>query len=261
MKRSSTVGIPSGRVPARRLRYLHPPYRLRLVGARKQLHPDHGPVLFQIGRQVLKAHRIDASSALVGLYSCQCTSQVITLHNRFHGRPLGRPAFELGFRRAGFGLLGSGAQGFTRCSGAQVQLDLIILPHDPFEIAVLLATPTVQAFDGSLRLLCPLLTSALRVLTPCGAPSPIAGTAAQTSRGKTNHLPRAPAGFTAPVIDGRGLRGCLPARPAGSASLSGSCPSGRRFAPRFFQAPPRGGPRLREAYPCVSLILRHHQAG
>ena len=77
---------------------------------------------------------------------------------------------------------------------------------------------------------------------PCGARSPVAGTTAQISRGKTNHLRRTPAGCTAPVLDGHGLRGCLPARPAGSASLSVSCPSGRGFAPRFLQTLPRGRP-------------------
>src|SRR5882672_9515699 len=39
------------------------------------------------------------------------------------------------------------------CSGVQVQLDLILLPHGSCEIAVLLASSTVQAFAGSLRLL------------------------------------------------------------------------------------------------------------
>jgi len=36
--------------------------------------------------------------------------------------------------------------------------------------------------------------------------------------------------------------------------ISGSCPSTRTFAPRFFQTPPRGGPR-----PCASLVLHLHQ--
>ena len=52
-----------------------------------------------------------------------------------------RPAFDIGSRRARFGLLGGGAQGFTLRPGAQVQLDLILLPHGSREIAVLLAIP------------------------------------------------------------------------------------------------------------------------
>jgi hypothetical protein len=70
----------------------------------------------------------------------------------------------------------------------------------------------------------------------------------QTSRDKVDRLPRTPAGFTTPVLDDCGLRDLLLARPAGLASLSGSCPSGRGFAPRFFQTPSRGEP-LRFANP------------
>jgi hypothetical protein len=40
--------------------------------------------------------------------------------------------------------------------------DLFLLPHGPYEIAALLASSTVRAFAGLPRLLCPLLTSALR---------------------------------------------------------------------------------------------------
>jgi site-specific DNA recombinase len=69
---------------ARRLRYLHPPHRLWLVSALKQLSPDRGPVLLQIRRQVLEGHPIDARGALVGLHSCQCPPQIVTLDNRFH---------------------------------------------------------------------------------------------------------------------------------------------------------------------------------
>jgi hypothetical protein len=44
------------------------------------------------------------------------------------------------------------------------------------------------------------------------------GDTVQTSRGKPGVLPRTPAGFTAPPLDGYGLRGSLPARPDGAAS-------------------------------------------
>ena len=85
----------------------------------------------------------------------------------------------------------------------------------PCEIAVLLASSTVQAFAGLPRLLCPLLTSALRSGCLAAPRSPVAGTTAQTSRGKTDRLHRTPAGFTTPTLDGHGLRSILPARPAG----------------------------------------------
>src|ERR1039458_6582534 len=88
---------------------------------------------------------------------------------------------------------------------------------------------------SALRLICPLLTSPPRSRTLPSAQSKNS----DTSRGKTDRLRRTPAGFTTPVLDGRGLRDQLLARPAGQAPVSGSCPSGRGFAPRFLQTPPR----------------------
>ena len=127
---------------ARHLRYLHPPHRLRFVGALKQLRPDREPVLLQVARQVVDTRAVDARRTLVALHSRQCLLQVRTLDNRFHRRPnQGCPAFDLGSRRARFGLSGGGAQGFTLRPGAQVQLDLILLPHGSREIAALLAVP------------------------------------------------------------------------------------------------------------------------
>src|SRR6266849_4950248 len=72
------------------------------------------------------------------------------------------PGFRYRFSPHGVRALGGGASGFTRRPGAQVQLDLILLPHGPYEIAALLASSTVQAFAELPRLLCPLLTSTLR---------------------------------------------------------------------------------------------------
>ena len=68
-------------------------------------------------------------------------TQIVTLNDRFHGRPYCRPAFDFGSRRAGFGLFGGGASGFTRRPGAQVQLDLIILPHGPTRSPLYLPLP------------------------------------------------------------------------------------------------------------------------
>ena len=51
-----------------------------------------------------------------------------------------------------------------------------------------------------------------------------------------------------PVLDGRGLRDQVPARPTGEGLVSRSCSSGRGFAPRCFRAPPRGYPRFRKAW-------------
>src|ERR1035438_6214209 len=70
----------------------------------------------------------------------------------------------------------------------------------------------------------------------------------QTSRGKFNRLQRATAGFTTSALDGYGLRGHVPARPAPYASYLVDCSSARVFAPRFLQTPPRGD----------ALALRYH---
>jgi len=60
----------------------------------------------------------------------------------------------------------------------------------------------------------------------------------QTSRGKSDNLHRIPAEFTPIALDGYGLRGVVPTRPAMTASLFGSCPSGHGFATRFLQTLP-----------------------
>src|SRR4029077_7060865 len=82
----------------------------------------------------------------------------------------------------------------------------------------LFTTSNVWAF-GRLAptLLCPLLTPAPRSRTLRYAQSRFRD-ATQASRGKFNRLPRVPAGSTVPALDGCGLRGSRPARPAGSAS-------------------------------------------
>src|SRR6266487_4679582 len=73
---------------------------------------------------------------------------------------------------------------------------------------------TVRAFGGSPRLLCPLLTSPprSRALRPAQSEFP---DTPEISQGKTDRLRRTPAGFTTPVLDGRGLRDHLLARPTG----------------------------------------------
>src|SRR5512144_1438807 len=52
----------------------------------------------------------------------------------------------------------------------------------------------------------------------------------------------------------RGLRDHFLARPAGSASLSGSCPSSRGFAPRFLQTPSRDDAlAFRQSFAAIGL--------
>src|SRR6516165_5931981 len=63
----------------------------------------------------------------------------------------------------------------------------------------------------------------------------------QISWGKLSRLLCTVAGSTLRTLNGYGLRGKLPARPALAPFLSGFCPSTRTFDPCFFQTPPRGG--------------------
>src|ERR1700757_373692 len=62
----------------------------------------------------------------------------------------------------------------------------------------------------------------------------------QISWGKLSRLPCTVAESTLRTLDGYGLRGTLPARPA-LALVFGFCPSTRTFAWCFLQTPPRGG--------------------
>src|ERR1700730_2447534 len=55
--------------PAVRLRDLHPFYRLWSVGSAEELFPDGWPMLFQVTRQFLDGHPVDAWTAFVGLHS------------------------------------------------------------------------------------------------------------------------------------------------------------------------------------------------
>jgi len=54
--------------------------------------------------------------------------------------------------------------------GAQVQFDLILLPHGSREIAALLASSIVRAFSGALPPIVPSADFCVAVRMPCGAP-------------------------------------------------------------------------------------------
>ena len=64
----------------------------------------------------------------------------------------------------------------------------------------------------------PSADSCAAIFDPYGSLSLQAGDTSQVSRGKIDRLHHTPAGFTAPVLDGRGLRDQWLARPAGQAS-------------------------------------------
>src|SRR3954467_11157332 len=133
---------------ARRFRDLNAPHRLRLVGALEELVPDLGPVVFQVGGQILDGHAIKARRALVAPHLRERLPQIVALDNPVHGRSNpDRRAVGGGHRRAGFGPFGGGAWGFTPHLRPEGQLKLVFPPPGPHEIAVLLAHSTVLAFS------------------------------------------------------------------------------------------------------------------
>ncbi|MGY3288890.1 hypothetical protein ACVWWP_001957 [Bradyrhizobium sp. LM3.6] len=211
--------MPSGRVPARCLRYLDASYRLRLVGALQQLGSDRGPVLLQVGRQLINGHAVDACRTFIALHSRQRFLQILTLDHCFHQRPCDRRAFETGFRRTCFGLLGGGLRGFTPRSGAQVQFDLFLLPHGSHEITALLASSTVQAFGSAPPPTMPSADFCTAVRPPCDGLSPVAG---------TQHRPPEvrPTAFTAPPPN-------LPPRSLMTVDFAISCSLVRPGRPRY----------------------------
>ena len=145
--------------------------------------------------------------------------RLLTLDNCFHRRPASRRAFETGFRRAGFGLLGGGASGFTPRPGAQVQLELIFLPHGSCEIAALLASSTVRAFGGALPPTMPSADFCAAVRPPCDDLSPVAGTQRRPPEVR-------PTAFAARPPD-------LPPRPLMTVDFAISCSLVRPGRPRY----------------------------
>src|ERR1700686_4894178 len=133
-------------------------------------------MLLQVVRQVSDAHAVDTRRTFVALHLRQRCLQILTLDNVFHRRARDRRAFETGFRRARFGLSGGGASGFTLRPGAQVQFDLILLPHGSPDIAALLASSSVQAFGGALPPTTPSADFCAAVRPPYGDLSPVTGT-------------------------------------------------------------------------------------
>ncbi len=127
-----------------------------------------------------------------------------------------RRAFGGGVRRTGFGPCPEAVAGFTRFRRREGQLELGFLPHGPCENS----RPTCPSNRSGLRSAdaCPTMPSAdfcTAISAPRGRLSPEFRTRRQISRGKIDRLHRTPAGFTTPALDDYGLRGHLPARPAG----------------------------------------------
>ena len=97
---------------------------------------------------------------------------------------------------------------------------------------------------GFARLLCPLLTSDVRSSLLAERSVEDAATrrlvdTRQTSQVKFDNLPRTPAGFTALAFDGWRTLLSVVSLSHQHCLLSDSCTSGRDFAPRCLQTPPR----------------------
>ena len=128
---------------ARHLRYLFAQHRLRPVAAIEKVDPDRGPMVFQVGHQIVNGHAVHAGCALVAPDLCQRLRQIVSLDNRFHRRSgPDRLAFEGGFRRAGFGPCRIEPRGFTLRRLWEGQFEVDFLPHVPREVPVLLAVPS-----------------------------------------------------------------------------------------------------------------------
>jgi len=187
MKRSSIVGMPSGRLPP--LAFGISTCR---AGCSLQLPSRSwprivGPVLFSGGAERLETHTLDSRGSLVGPDLRQCLLGLARSTNASRVRSRHRPDFAIDGRRA--------AAWLARRAFAAI-------------LATRRRSPAVRSSAFSTR------------------------------------LPDMPL----PVLDGRGLRDQVPARPTGEGLVSRSCSSGRGFAPRCFRAPPRGYPRFRKAW-------------
>jgi hypothetical protein len=197
-------------------------------------------VLLQAGRQVIDAHAVDPCRTFAALHLRQRFLQILTFDNLFHRRSRDRRAFETCFRRACFGLSGGGASGFTLRSGAQVQLDLILLPHGLHGVAALLASSSVQAFGGALPPTTPSADFYAKVKSPYGDLSLESGTQRRPPEVRST-------AFTAHPPD-------LPPRPLMTMDFAITCslvrPGRPRYPvlvhraaallPRFLQTPPHG---------------------
>ena len=117
---------------SRCLRNVDAPHRLRLVGAVEKLSPDLGPVVFQVGGQIVDSHAVDAGRALVAPDLGQRLLQIVAGDNPLHHRSnRDRWAFAGGCRRRNFGSSGRGTRGFTLRLLSESQLKLEFLPLGP----------------------------------------------------------------------------------------------------------------------------------
>ena len=223
------------------------------IGPAQQLFPNGWPVLFQVVGELIDGHAVHSRTTFVGLDPSHCFLQVFSLTYRLHQSI--RASWVFGFIRRperfslfsgrAFGLHPSAPDGKSSCIWMILLLVVI-------EIRVLLAAPSRSGLLRC-RILCPLLTSALR--SGCLAATSVAAATRDRSPEVSSAAFRAqsPDLRFACLMDMDFAVSC-PLVPR-SRLISGFCPSTRVFAPRFLQTPPRGDS------PCVSLTLHLHQVG
>ena len=178
--------------------------------------------------------------------------QVLMLDNRFHRRPnQDRPAFDVGSRRAR-SVSSAAALRLHRLPGAQVQLDLNLLPHRCAR-----DRRSIRPFhrSGLRRTLPPTMPSAdfcATVRPPCG--SSVRSGTRRRPPGKSDRLRRHAPG--------------LPPRPLMTVDFAIICSLVRPGTPRYPVLVHRAAAcstLLSDAAsrrrPCASLTLRRHQAG
>ena len=142
---------------ASRLGDIDPQYRLRFVGAAKQLGSDFRPMRPKVAWQFLDSHPVDARLTLVRLDLSQCRLQVILLAHLLHQEPRRRQAFVLSFRHGRFRPFARRARGFTLCRlrEGQETLDIpLLFAHESRELLTFPFTSLLER--GTVRALSPL---------------------------------------------------------------------------------------------------------
>ena len=186
--------------------------------------------------EVVDGHPIDTRTALVGLHAPQCLLQVVSLTHLLHQSVGSSGAFGSTGRPGRFSLSPASLSSFTRQLGREVQSCLDMPLRVVRETHGLLATPPRSGLQSSFParpICCSAFRrwSASRALPTSGPTMPSAdfcaavrpppddlsrhpGDTTQISWGKCSRLPCTVAGSTHRTLDGYGLRGKSPARPA-----------------------------------------------
>ena len=208
---------------------------MRCIRALQQLVTDGWPVLAQVVCQAVDRHPVDARTPLVRPHPPQCRLQVVSLTHLLHQSIGARGGFASIRRPGRFSLSPASLSSFTRQLDREVQSRLDMPLRVVRETHGLLPAPSRSGLQSSFParpICCSAFRrwSASRALPTAGPTTPSAdfcvvvsppldglsrlGDTTQISWGKCNRLPCTVAGSTRRTLDGYGLRGKSPARPA-----------------------------------------------